>query len=55
MIIYNENEFIFIHIPKNSGTAMTNELQKTYSHTTLLEGVVRDGMNIGIVNYLIMK
>lgn len=48
MIIYNENEFIFIHIPKNSGTTMANELQNTYSHTTLLEGVVRDGMNIGI-------
>lgn len=48
MIICNENKFIFIHIPKNSGTAMTKELQKTYQNTKLLMRVERQGKNIGI-------
>ncbi len=48
MIICNEKKFIFIHIPKNSGTAMTKELQKTYKDTQLLMFCERDGINIGI-------
>ena len=48
MIICDKNKFIFIHIPKNSGTAMTNELQKTYKDTKLLVKCERQGINIGI-------
>lgn len=48
MIICDKKEFIFIHIPKNSGTAMTKELQKIYKDTTFLINCDRDGINIGI-------
>lgn len=48
MIICNKNKFVFIHIPKNSGIAMTKELQKTYKNTQLLIETKRDGINIGI-------
>lgn len=48
MIISDKNKFVFIHIPKNSGTAMTKELQKTYENTKLLKLCERDGINIGI-------
>ncbi len=48
MIICDNNKFVFIHIPKNSGTAMTNELQKIYKNTKLLINVERNGVNIGI-------
>jgi hypothetical protein len=48
MIICDEKKFVFIHIPKNSGTAMTKELQKTYKDTQLLMFCERDGINIGI-------
>jgi len=48
MIICDEKEFIFIHIPKNSGTAMTRALQKTYKNTQLLKFCERKGINIGI-------
>ena len=48
MIICDIKKFIFIHIPKNSGTTMTEELQKTYKDTQLLMWVERDGINIGI-------
>ena len=45
MIICDEKQFIFIHIPKNSGTAMTRALRKTYRGIKLL--MWRD-KNIGI-------
>ena len=48
MIICDKNKFVFIHIPKNSGTSMTEELQKTYKNTKLLMHCERDGKNIGI-------
>ena len=48
MIICDKEKFIFIHIPKNSGTAMTESLQKTYEDTKLLMFCERDGINIGI-------
>ena len=48
MIVCDKNKFVFIHIPKNSGTAMTKELQKTYKNTKLLMQCERDGKNIGI-------
>jgi len=48
MIICDKNKFVFIHIPKNSGTAMTEELQKIYKNTKLLKHCERDGKNIGI-------
>ena len=48
MIICDEKKFVFIHIPKNSGTAMTKELQKTHKDTKLLMFCERDGINIGI-------
>ena len=48
MIISDKNKFVFIHIPKNSGTAMTKELQKTYNDSQLLMYCERDGINIGI-------
>lgn len=48
MIICDENKFLFIHIPKNSGTAMTKELQRTYKDTQLLKHCERQGINIGI-------
>jgi hypothetical protein len=48
MIIYDKKKIIFIHIPKNSGTAMTEELQKTYKDTKLLMNCEKDGINIGI-------
>jgi len=48
MLICDKNKFVFIHIPKNSGTAMTKELQKTYKNTKLLINCERDGVNIGI-------
>ena len=48
MIICDKKKFIFIHIPKNSGTEMTKELKKTYKDTTLLMNCERNGINIGI-------
>ena len=48
MIICDNKEFIFIHIPKNSGTEMTKALEKTYKDTKLLMLCERDGINIGI-------
>ena len=48
MIISDNKKFIFIHIPKNSGTAMTHELQKTYQDTKLMMYCEREGINIGI-------
>jgi len=48
MIICETKKFVFIHIPKNSGTSMTKELQKTYKNTQLLINVERYGVNIGI-------
>ena len=48
MIISDKNKFVFIHIPKNSGTAMTKVLQKTYENTELLYACERNGINIGI-------
>lgn len=48
MIISDNKEFIFIHIPKNSGTAMTEALQKTYKDTKLLMYCERDVINNGI-------
>ena len=48
MIICDKNKFVFIHIPKNSGTVMTEELQKTYKDTQLLMHCERYGINIGI-------
>lgn len=48
MIVCDSKKFIFIHIPKNSGSAMTEELQKTYKDSKLLMNCQRDGMNIGI-------
>ena len=48
MIICDKNKFIFIHIPKNSGTTMTKELQKVYKNTQLLINCEREGMNNGI-------
>jgi hypothetical protein len=48
MIICDKEKFIFIHIPKNSGTTMTELLQKTYEDTKLLMFCERDGINIGI-------
>lgn len=48
MIICDKKKFIFIHIPKNSGTEMTKELQKIYKDTQLLNSCERDGINIGI-------
>jgi hypothetical protein len=48
MIICDKKKFVFIHIPKNSGTAMTKELQKTYKDTQLMMKTERNGINIGI-------
>lgn len=39
MIVCDTNKFIFIHIPKNSGTEMTKQLRKTYKNTETLVGV----------------
>lgn len=33
MLICETNKFIFIHIPKNSGTAMTEAIQKINKNT----------------------
>ena len=33
MTILVKNKFIFIHIPKNSGSAMTKAIQKSYRGT----------------------
>ena len=48
MIICDKKSFIFIHIPKNSGTAMTKAIQRIYKDTKLLISCERDGVNIGI-------
>jgi hypothetical protein len=48
MIICDKEKFIFIHIPKNSGSSMTESLQKTYEDTKLLMFCEREGINIGI-------
>ena len=48
MIICDKNNFIFIHIPKNSGTAMTEAIQENYKDTKLLMWCDRSGPNIGI-------
>lgn len=48
MIICNEKKFIFIHIPKNSGTAMSNAIKKKYNKSQLLMYCERKGPNIGI-------
>ena len=48
MLICEKKKFIFIHIPKNSGTAMTNEIQKRYNQSQILRDVERNGINIGI-------
>jgi hypothetical protein len=36
MIICNQYKFIFIHIPKNSGTEMSKTLQKKYNCELLM-------------------
>jgi hypothetical protein len=43
-----KTNLFFIHIPKDSGTSMTEELQRTYKNTKLLMHCERDGKNIGI-------
>jgi hypothetical protein len=48
MIICDKKKFIFIHIPKNSGTTMSNEIHKIYNDSKLLKFVEREGPNIGI-------
>jgi hypothetical protein len=48
MIICDENKFIFIHIPKNSGTEMSKAITSKYTNASLLDSVVIDGKNIGI-------
>jgi hypothetical protein len=48
MIICDEAKFIFIHIPKNSGTSMSNELIKKYKNSQLIMSCERTGNNIGI-------
>lgn len=48
MIICDEKKFIFIHIPKNSGTSMSKQLKRTYKDVKLLQKCERKGKNIGI-------
>ena len=48
MIICKEKKFVFIHIPKNSVTAMGKALNKTYKNLQHFRDVERDGINIGI-------
>lgn len=48
MLICETNKFIFIHIPKNSGTAMTEAIQKINKNTKILKLVERTGENIGV-------
>jgi hypothetical protein len=48
MIIFNYEKFVFIHIPKNSGTEMSNQIQSIYNDSKLLMYVEREGPNIGI-------
>jgi GR25 family glycosyltransferase involved in LPS biosynthesis len=39
MIISKDKQFIFIHIPKNSGTEMTNNIQKVYNNCEKIDKV----------------
>lgn len=48
MIISHNEKILFIHIPKNSGTEMSNVLKKKYSDSLLLKWCERDGPNRGI-------
>lgn len=50
MTIWVRDKLLFIHIPKNSGSAMTKAIQKTYRGIKMkhLEKVERSGPNIGI-------
>ena len=50
MTLCVENKFIFIHIPKNSGSAMTKAILKTYrgSKIRYYQKTERHGPNIGI-------
>ena len=48
MLICHEKQFIFIHIPKNSGTEMSKEIKTIYCNSELMSLVERDGPNLGI-------
>ena len=48
MIICLTHKFIFIHIPKNSGTSMSKAILKEYKKSLLLRDCERKGPNIGI-------
>ena len=48
MIVIHEKELVFIHIPKNSGTEMTKQIQNTYEDAIVLRDCEREGVNVGI-------
>lgn len=48
MIICDEKKFIFIHVPKTSGTAMSNTIIKKYPNSEQLSNVEKSGENKGI-------
>ena len=48
MLICKNHKFIFIHIPKNSGTEMSHQLQNVYPDSTSMSLVEKNGSNRGV-------